>query len=339
MAELAANVLTLAEMAKRLDRGGKVDKIVEILDQWNEVTQDFMVKEANSGSYHKGTTRSGIPQAAWRMLNYGVPNVASKTVQVTDTTGMLEAYAEVDKSLADLGNNANAVRLSETKAIMEGMTQQVAETIFYGNTDVYPDRFLGLSPRYSTRDTAQATSAENVIAFNGSTNSTNCTSIWLIGWGEGGVHGIFPEGSKAGLQHKNLGEVTLLKDGRQYQGYRDHLKWDVGLVVADWRFAVRICNIITTGSGNVNTDDDTLARLIDCMIEAEERIPTFGNGLRFAWYGNRTIRTALRTAIRRGVSNNLTYENIAGKRITAFNEIPFRRVDQLLNTETALVAP
>jgi hypothetical protein len=47
-------------------------------------------------------------------LNYGVASSKSRTAQVTDSCGMLEAYAEIDKALADLNGNSAAFRLSET---------------------------------------------------------------------------------------------------------------------------------------------------------------------------------------------------------------------------------
>ena len=73
------------------------------------------------------------------------------------------------------------------------------------------------------------------------------------GLGSNTVHGIFPKGQKAGLNHQDLGEQTL-KDpnGGQYQGYRTHYKWDNGLTVRDWRYAVRIANIDTTKLGADN---------------------------------------------------------------------------------------
>lgn len=333
MATIATSVLTYADWAKRLDANGRVDRIVEILNQWNEVLDDMLVKETNDGSGHKTTIRTGIPQAAWRMLNYGVPNVKSQTAQVRDTTGMLEAYAEVDKALADMSGNQKEFRLSEAAAVMEGMSQQMTQTIFYGNTNANPERFLGLAPRYSNLTDA---SGANVVDWGG-TGSTN-TSVWLVVWGDTTCHGLFPKGSKAGLSHQDLGENTLFDaNNNKYQGYRDHFKWDLGMTVRDWRYVVRIANIETDVSTGVNANATNQKKLISAMIDATERLPTLGVG-RAAWYGNRSIRSTLRNAILEKTSNNLTWENVAGKRIMAFDGIPFRRVDQLVNTEARVVA-
>src|SRR5690348_17334876 len=120
MATVGALALTYADWAKRLDAGGRIDKIVEILNQWNEILDDLVTLEANDGTGHRTTVRTGIPQGTWRMLNYGVPNAKSTTAQVRDTTGMLEVYSEVDKALADMNGNTADFRLSEATAVMEG---------------------------------------------------------------------------------------------------------------------------------------------------------------------------------------------------------------------------
>jgi hypothetical protein len=137
---------TITDVAKRLDPNGKVDKIVEMLMQTNEILEDMVVIEGNLPTGHKTTIRSGLPEAAWRMLNYGVQPSKSRTTQITDTCGMLESYAEIDKDLADLNGNTAAFRLSEDRAFLEAMNLQQASTLFYGDTTKNPERFFGIGP-------------------------------------------------------------------------------------------------------------------------------------------------------------------------------------------------
>ena len=111
-------------------------------------------------------------------LNYGVQPSKSRTVQVRDDAGMLEAYSEVDKALADLNGNTSEFRLSEDSAFLESMNINFAETLFYGNTEVHPERFMGLAPRYSD---LSAENASNIIPGGGS--GSDNTSIWLVVWG------------------------------------------------------------------------------------------------------------------------------------------------------------
>jgi paraquat-inducible protein B len=171
MATLGTTVLTYADWAKRMEEDG-IAAIIELLSQTNEILLDMLVLEGNLPTGHKTTVRTGLPQATWRLLNYGVPQGKSTTAQIVDTTGNLETYAEVDKDLADLNGNTSEFRMSEVTAFLEGMNQQMATTAIYGNTGVNPERFMGIAPRYNTVTTATAQTAANVIDMGG-TGSTN----------------------------------------------------------------------------------------------------------------------------------------------------------------------
>jgi hypothetical protein len=348
MATLGGTAITYADWAKRIDDDGKVATIINLLSQTNEILDDMLVVEGNLPTGHKTTVRTGLPSATWRLLNYGVVRTKSTTAQITDNTGMLECYSEIDKDLADLNGNTAEFRLSEDMAFLEGMNQQMAQTLFYGNVLTNPERFMGLSPRFNTVTIANAQTAANVIDMGG-TASTN-TSVWIVCWGPNTAHAIFPKGKISGLQHRDLGEWPLV-DGNNnlYQGYRTHFKWDMGLTVRDWRYVVRLCNIdVTLLSGG------SAANLINGLIRGVHRFPTApvrvsteqksdapNGGMmemgRMAIYCNRTIRTYL--DIQAVNKNNvlLRLEEWEGKAITTFRGIPVRTVDQILSTESRLV--
>ena len=330
MATLTANNPTLLDVAKRLDPDGKIASIVELLEQSNEVLGDMSFVEGNLPTGHKTTIRTGLPTPTWRKLYGGVQPGKSTTVQVTDSAGMLEAYAEVDKALADLNGNTAAFRLSEDAAHIEGMSQEMASTLFYGNEGTEPEAFTGLAPRYNS---LSAQNADNIIDGTG-TGSDN-TSIWLCIWGNQTGHGIYPKGSQAGLQMTDKGQVTVENAdgaGGRMEAYRTHYRWDCGLTIRDWRYFVRICNIDVSDLATLaNTKN-----LINWMIMASERIPSFGKG-RAAWYVNRTIREKLRLGILEKVSSNLSWETVEGKRVMTFDDIPVRRTDALINTEARVV--
>src|SRR5689334_19638693 len=102
MPTIASAALTLAEWATRLDGDGKPAAVIELLGQTNEMLTDMLWMECNDGASHKTTVRTGLPAATWRQLNYGVARSKSTTTQARDSTGMLEIFSEIDKSLADL---------------------------------------------------------------------------------------------------------------------------------------------------------------------------------------------------------------------------------------------
>lgn len=330
MATLAANNPTLLDVAKRTDPDGSIATIVELLAQTNDVLQDMTFIEGNLPTGNKTTVRTGLPTPTWRKLYGGVQPTKSTTAQVTDSCGMLEAYAEIDKALADLNGNTAAFRLSEDAAHIEGMSQEMASTLFYGNEGSEPEAFTGLAPRFNSKSASNST---NIIDAGGT--GTDNTSIWLCVWGPQTGFGIYPKGSKAGLQMTDKGQVTIENvdgQGGRMEGYRTHYRHDMGLTIRDWRYFVRIPNIDVS-------DLDTVANtknLINWMIQASERIPSFGKG-RACWYVNRTIREKLRIGILEKTTNNLSWETVEGKRVMTFDDIPVRRTDALLNNEARVV--
>ena len=336
MATLASSALTLGEWATRLDPGGKPAAVIELLGQTNEMLTDMLWMQCNDGAGHKTTVRTGLPTATWRLLNYGVQKSKSTTAQVRDSTGMLEAYSEIDKALADLNGNTAEFRMGEDMAFIESMNQGMQGTVVYGNTTSTPERFTGLAPRFSS---LSAPNGGNIVNAGGSSNTN--TSIWLIGWGQNTCHGLFPKGSKAGLQVRDLGEVPLYDaNNNTYQGYRTHFKWDCGLTVRDWRFVVRIANI------NVTAGAVTTSNLVNTLIAAVNKLPfvsAAGNSpppggtkpgqVNTAFYCNRTVRAALDIQAMAKTNNFLTIETRDSKPYTAFRGIPIRICDQITNSE------
>ncbi len=327
---------TLADFARREDYKGKIDEIIEIIEPTNEIIQDIPWVECNQVMTHKTTIRTGYPDPTWRLLNYGVQNTKSQTRQITDACGMLEAYAEVDKSLADLNGNADAWRMSENRAHLIGMGRTLASALFYGDQSIDPEKITGLSPRFSVPSATDGSSGFNMIDGGAVDGQTDALSIWLVGWGDATVHGIydFLVYEDVGVT-QDLGEETLF-DGNtppgKYQGYRTHYKWDVGLCVRDWRYVVRVCNI---DSSALTRDAATGAKLIDLMTQAVERVADL-NSARFAFYVPRKIRSFLRTQIVAKTAYNLTNETVAGRHVTMFDGIPVRRCDALI-AETAIL--
>ena len=335
MAALTSTNPTLLDLARRTDPDGKIAMIVEILNETNEVLDDMVWVEGNLVTGNRTTTRTGIPAPTWRKLYGGVQPTKSTTVQVTDNTGMLEAYAEVDKALADLNNNTAAFRLSEDRAFLEGMSQEVAQTLFYGNEGTEPEAFTGLAPRFN--DLSGPANADNII--DGGGTGTDNNSIWLVVWGPNTVHGIIPKGSNAGLQVTDKGVVTIEDadgSGGRMEAYRTHYRWDVGLTVRDWRYIVRIANVDKSLLAKAHASG---ADLPDLMFTAMQLIPNLSVG-KPVFYMARDLATMVaRQVAVDGASSFLTVEDNQGsKRWTQmFHGIPMRRVDTLSADEARIV--
>ena len=331
---LSAGALTLADWAKRLDPNGKVPTIVELLSQSNEILDDMMWMEGNLPTGHRTTVRTGLPTVYWRLLNQGVAPSKSTTAQIDEGAAMLEAWSSTDKDLAELNGNVKAFRLSEARAYIEAMNQEMAGTLFYGNAGTAPEEFTGLSARYSA--ISGATNGQNVISAGGA--STDNYSIWLVVWGENTIFGTFPKGSKAGLVHDDLGlqtvTVTQGVGGTMLRAYQDRWQWKCGLVLKDWRYVVRVCNIDVSDLVALST---SAANLTKYMTKATYLVPNLNAG-KPVFYMNRETAYCLDYLRRADIitGGGLDYDNVDGKRIMRFRGIPIRICDQLVTETTAV---
>lgn len=342
MATLSTSNLTLLDWAKRIDADGKIPIIAELLNTTNEVLNDCVFKEGNLPTGERVVIRTGLPTVYWRALNQGIPNSKSTTVQVDETCGMLEARSEVDKDLAMLNGNTSQFRLSEDSAFLEAMNQAQASTLFYGNPGTDPKTYLGIAPRYSDIGSGAAANSENILSAGGAAATTN-TSIYLVVWGDQTVYCHFPKGSKAGLMHEDLGEQTVYNsDGTRMQAYATRYQWKNGLVVKDWRYIVRICNVNTAHLlGQSDTQALTAStHIIKLMAQALYRIPNMSAG-RAAFYMNRTVHSGLSIAAMDKSQYVLKIEQGLKEYGTphswlSFLGVPLRRVDAILNTEAVV---
>ena len=338
MATLATSNLTLADWAKRTDPEGRIPVIAELLSQTNEVLDDCVFKEGNLPTGDRVVIRTGLPTVYWRALNQGIPSTKSTTVQVDEACGMLEARSEVDKDLAMLNGNTAQFRLSEDTAFLEAMNQTQATTLFYGNPATEPKAYLGLAARYSS---LSGGNKQNILNAAGADASNN-TSVYLVVWGDNTVYCPFPKGSKAGLIHEDLGEQTVFNTDGRMQAYATRYQWKNGLVVKDWRYVVRICNISTTDLLGQATTQTAAAstNIVKLMARALYRIPNMTMG-RAAFYMNRTVHSGLSIAaldksqyvlkVNEGLSQfGMPYSWLS------FLGVPLRKVDAIVNSESVV---
>ncbi len=327
MATINDTELTLVDLMKRLKPDKSLDGIVEILNEDQEILDDIPWVEANSLIGHQTTIRSGLPAGTWRKLNAGVPNEKSHTVQITETIGMLQTYLQVDKKLAEISGNVNEFRMQESRAAIEGMSQTLATTLFYGDSDFDVEQFLGFEARY---DSTIAGNGSNILLGGGAASDNS--SVWLINWRPDMIHGLYAKGTTAGIDHQDRGEERVYDaNNNSYQALVSMLKMDMGIAVRDWRYAVRIANI---KESTLVKNAATGADLIDLMSQALEQCKDLNGSPRF--YCTQNVRSFLRRQINNKANMNLTMDDFEGKRVLQFDGIPVRKTSALTATEATV---
>jgi hypothetical protein len=343
---------TLIDIAKSFDPQGKVAVVAELLNQSNEVIQYMNFIEGNLPTGHKGVVRAGLPTVTLRRFYKGVAPSQSGRATIEDVCAMQEGRNEIDKELCELNGNAAAFRLSESLAFVESMNQTFAQQIMYGNTATNKDGILGLAPRYNA--IAGATNGGNILNAGGGGNTN--TSVWLVVWGENTVTGIYPKGSKAGLEQEDLGVIDAFDaSNNRFRAYAERYAWKYGLHVKDWRYAVRIANIsVSDLTGQSGTQAITAATWINkLMIKALARIPSMGMGSA-TFLASRTVKEMLSIGALDKSQNALSFTeatnqygkvgpgSVAGTGTgikggqLLFMGVPVLTVDQILATESAI---
>jgi len=328
--ETTGLAVTLADFKSRLDPNDKIARIIEMQTKSNPILEDMMFLEANEVMGHISTIRTGLPSATWRRLNYGVQPSKSTTAQVRDKIGMLEAWAEVDKDLAELNGNTAEFRLSESQAFLEAMNQTMATTLFYGNENVYIDRFTGLAPRYAAYSSSDGNIGTNIVPYadESSSSGSDIYDMFLVVWGQNTIHGLYPKGSRAGFTMEELGLQTSLDDaGGKLRTYQTHFQWKMGLCVKDWRYCVRVCNVDLS----MIAAETTTSALLDAMDKAYYRLPrNFRSMGRPAWYVPPAIAPYLQKQTAYRAAASLTLKDPTGNPVINHMGIPLRECDALV---------
>ena len=326
-----SGAVTLMDLSRRMGANDNIDAITELLHEQSEVLQDMRFIEGNLLTGNRSTVRTGLPTVTWRKINKGVAQSKSVTQQITDACGMLEGFSRIDEDLIDLANNARDYRASEDVAFLESMKQEFAQTLFYGDTDLDPEEFMGFSPRYDTPSASRTNSGFNLIDGGGS--GSDNASIWFVVWGSLTVHGIVPKGIPAGFKQIDDGLITVDDAvGNPMKVYQTQYKWKTGLTIRDWRYVVRICNIDVS---NLTKNAASGADLLNLMVQAVELPPSLSLGTP-VFYASPTVRSFLRRQEKNANNLALPLDEAAGRPFLTFDGFPVRRTDQLLETEATI---
>lgn len=229
---------TLIELANRMgDKKQYGDVLLKAAE--NELLGDMRFKPANGGQIHRESTFESLPAATWGSLGGFWPTVKASARQVEERVFHTGQYSVVPKDVAKASGNPAAYRRDEDMAVVEGITQDIAEKVIYGEGHLDPFEPLGL--RYRLNDL----SMDNVLGAGGTSASDGLTSIYVIKQEPRAFFGVYSNGQTAGIQVEDHGEQTEVdtSTGNRRQVYQSKYDWDLGFMIRDPRVVWRICNI------------------------------------------------------------------------------------------------
>ena len=320
MGDVTDSRMGLVEVVKRHDPNGNLATIAEVLAQANPIIADAVWKEGNDIFSNKTVRRSSLPSGTWRKLNRGVAPESSDTVELIDTIGILETRAENDVEIINAFSNPQQARMDEAAAFIEGLSQEMAATMLYGNAATAPEEFTGLAPRM---DALAATA--NVIGGGG---STTLTSIYVVTWGPNSVFMAYPRNTTGGLQHEDLGITDALDaSSNKFRAYVDRFVWRAGMVVKNVKCIGRYANLEPTGT-TTTFDEDELIRLINRMV--------IGPGTRIYCSTNMVTQMQIRLKDKSNVYFTRDNGLDGGGPVLRFQGIPVSKCEQVLDSETAI---
>ncbi len=343
MATIGNSFIGIIDMLK--GAGGadaQLGEVVEALRQLNPLMEDAVTAEANMGTYHRHTIRTGLPDVAWGRLYQGIPQSKSTTQQVDDTTGFVEGLSTVDDRILEVSPNPAAVRLSEGRAFLEAMGQEVQRGFFYHDTATAPEKFKGLSARYAKLGGGGAGSQ---VIDAGGTGSDNA-SIWFVTHGDNYTTLIHPKGTKAGVTRDDKGtQRTQDPNGGVYYVKEELFRQHVGVAVRDWRFNSRVANIPLSALAAGNFDMYKFMRKAYYKLQGRRSAKMPGDVAaqgRTVIYMNRDMIEYLdATGTNSNAKDNfarLTTGELQGQEVTMYRGMVIRETDALINAEQRVTA-
>lgn len=332
MAEVGSK-LNIVDIATMKDPTGKIGRVAEVLNQNNPMIEHIPWVEGNLDTGERLMVRTSLGGGGWRRINEGVAPTKSTQTQLDEVTGLYEDWSEVDEKLLKMSGDQAATLLNQARAKWEYAAQEMVGTFLYGNVLTSPKEFHGFFPRL---DSINLTSSAGPIVVDCGGNDTDMTSILAVKWGEGKVYGVYPKGSKAGLEFNALGYETKEETGGKLRRvHRSQLIWEAGLAVADYRYVGAIRNIDKSALATTGESSDSSPKLINRLIDLLSYFPSDGSEPYL--YVSREVYAGLTKMALSSANRNITTDVVNGKFITHFFGCPVHKLDQFVNEATHIV--
>lgn len=300
---------------------------VNALTEVNDPLADGFVREATGIDSDQVSRVTSLPAPYWHKLGEGLTATYGHIQQGTEAIAMLRNQYRGNAEIVDKQARPAEYMERKEQTYLEGMSQEIINTVVYGDSGTAPEEFDGLDVRYDAI-------ADNSVFDNGGSASGSLTSAWLIQWDLYDCCFIFPKGSAGGLRRIPKGKLHLSTETDATgsvestkalaEFYVTNFEWDFGLCIQDTRRVKRVANIHKT-LNHANQID------IDVLIQARNAFKTTGTVF---LYVPLEIKTQIQVQAKD--KGNVTYppDMPFGKPVPYVLDMPVRQCDAIVLTES-----
>lgn len=319
MAEKEVNKVGLIEVANRTLPKDLLDIVNELVKKV-PILRDAPFYECNQNESHKHTKVAAMPAASTRAMYEAASKSAAQTKSIIEPVSYIEEHSEIDEQVLKIVKNPQRFRYDEDMIHMEALRQKIGTLFLYGNHITDIKDIDGITTRYN------ALSLDNVWTCGGSGDDN--TSLWFIKWGRDAVFCVYPSSADLKVVQRNdLGRQRIPEGsaGGAYYAFVTQFLFSFGIVVRNDKCIQRICNIEASGAANLIDTDK--------MIKAKNKMPDTEG---VVGYCNDTVLSQLEIEAKDKPNVWHTTTDPWGKRVLNFYDIPVRKFDSLVNTETTV---
>lgn len=322
---------TLAN-ASQATNNNEVLEIVEVLNEMNDLINVLPIMQATDMTSHKSSRRTVLPTSTWIKIGNGWDATVAQQQMIEENIGILKDRMILPEDVADIQPEVERYRSMQERSHLEGMAQELANTMIYGDSSGAPEEIDGLATRYS--GTSLNGTLNKAVFQNTSTDggSSDYTSAYIMQPGMDRIHLVYPRFSNTyGLTKRDEGRQFIEGDnwdattnkGKKLWAYITEFEAKLGIAIPDIRSCKRIANI--------NVDYDNAGKLNWKVIaQAQNNFKTPGP---LYFVCNETVENQIQFLMNDKANVNYTAADPFAGKPAMVNGMPIVRMDAILNTE------
>jgi hypothetical protein len=330
-------IYTLANVMTSTTNDGMMLEIANTVTKDNELLEKLPFFASNKPFENLSARVTKVFEPSARVVNEGAVDGVNDKEQVIDTLIHYETFIEPDELALRGINDPAQWFVDEVEYTAQGFSNAFATQVITGDSQDDPGKTIdGLAKRYASLPASATDKTDRyyTVVSAGGSGSDN-TSVYLVGLGKKGVHGIYLKNGMAGLQIKRLGpREVIAANGGKYRSYETaQMMWDVGLVSTNFRGAGRVANIDVS---DLTVDESAGAKLSDEMIELQTKVRLLG--LTPYWLVNDTIHQYFHQQASNKSNANVNWspQDDRGLMKLIFGGIPMLKMDAISVAEATV---